>query len=358
MTIAAGIAVVLLGAIVVFQIALALGVPWGSAAWGGQYPGVLPTRLRVASAVAALVVYPLTIVLVLSTAGWVQVGLLDDLGSLPLWILAALLALGAVANFASRSPRERIWGPVALVVAICFVVLALSEDEPDPPQAMTRLALPAAGEVRPDYLADGTPVWVVGHDDGSVSVLSGFDSHLPFNLGKVLWWCETAQGFDNPEHGSKYDEFGFRIGGPAPTGLYAYETVAEGDRLLVAAPGQPPAFDERSTGPAEGEREWCFGLDGPIVYHEFESWPAWDSPSAAVESEADGWVLLNGELVADAGEVWLCSLNGCADRAFAAGVIAPPDPDMEFGPLGGERFIARVRDGVLVNVTRVMPERR
>ena len=28
---------------------------------------------------------------------------------------------------------------------------------------------------------------------------------------------------------------------------------------------------------------------------------------------------------------------------------------MEFGPIFGERFIARVRDGALTDVTRVMP---
>ncbi|HEX7172222.1 MAG TPA: hypothetical protein VF365_06400 [Candidatus Limnocylindria bacterium] len=144
MSIAAVVALVLLAVIVVFQLALALGAPWGAAAWGGQNPGVLPTRLRVASAVAALVVYPLIIVLVLSAAGWVEVPWLNRLGSLPMWILAALLAVGALANFASRSPRERVWGPVALAVAICCVILALGPTGTDAAEA-TRLTLRATG---------------------------------------------------------------------------------------------------------------------------------------------------------------------------------------------------------------------
>ena len=125
MILASILALVLLAVIVAFQLALALGAPWGAAAWGGQHPGVLPTRLRIASAVVALAVYPLIILLVLSAAGWVQVDWLEGLGGLPMWVLAGLLGLGALANFASRSPRERMWGPVALTVALCCVILAL-----------------------------------------------------------------------------------------------------------------------------------------------------------------------------------------------------------------------------------------
>ncbi len=123
---AASVAIGLLVVIAVFQLALALGAPWGAAAWGGQHAGVLPRRLRIASAVAGLVIYPLVIVLVLDAVGWISVGWLNGVGSLPMWILAGLLGLGALANFASRSPRERIWGPVALVTAICCALLALN----------------------------------------------------------------------------------------------------------------------------------------------------------------------------------------------------------------------------------------
>ena len=350
------VALVLLGVIVAFQLALALGAPWGSAAWGGQHPGVLPTRLRLASAVTALVVYPFIALLVLSAAGWVDVPWLDGLGTWPMWMLAGLLALGAFANFVSRSPRERPWGPVALAIAVCCAVLAIGEAEPV--AQPTRLARPITGEVRPDYLADGTPVWVVGHDDGTASVLSGFDTHTPFNIGKILWWCRGADAFENPEHGSKYDEFGLRIGGPAPTGLPAYAVVADGNVLLIGAPGAPPASDEPAAGPPESDRDWCANpAGGPFVLHTFDGWTSWDSPTEAVATELEGWILLNGELVADGGEVWLCSFRGCADRAFVAGVPAPTDPDMEFGPLFGERFIARVRDGALVNLTRVTTAR-
>jgi hypothetical protein len=119
------IAVVLLVVIAVFQAALALGAPWGEASWGGQNPGVLPRNLRIASGIAAVVVYPLIILLVLAGAGLIDDGWVPVDIAIVMWILAALLTIGAVMNAISRSPRERLWAPVALVVAICCAVIAI-----------------------------------------------------------------------------------------------------------------------------------------------------------------------------------------------------------------------------------------
>jgi hypothetical protein len=125
MILAAVLAVLLLVAIAAFQLALALGAPWGAAAWGGQNPGVLPSRLRIASGVAAVVVYPLIIVLVLASAGIIDAGWLPVDGTLIMWVLAGLLGVGAVMNFVSRSAPERRWGAVALTIALCCVAIAL-----------------------------------------------------------------------------------------------------------------------------------------------------------------------------------------------------------------------------------------
>jgi len=119
------VAVALLGVIAIFQAALALGAPWGDAAWGGQNPGVLPRNLRIASGIAAVVIYPLIILLVMAGAGLIDDGWLPVDITIVMWILAALLAVGAVMNAISRSPRERLWAPVALVVAICCALIAI-----------------------------------------------------------------------------------------------------------------------------------------------------------------------------------------------------------------------------------------
>jgi hypothetical protein len=125
MTVAAWIAATLLGVVCVFQLAIAAGAPLGAAAWGGQHPGVLPMRLRLASAVAGIGVYPLLIAVILAAGGVIGSDWLPVDPSVAAWALAVLLLVGSAANFASRSPRERIWGPVALVTAVCCVIVAL-----------------------------------------------------------------------------------------------------------------------------------------------------------------------------------------------------------------------------------------
>ncbi len=122
---AAIIAAALLGVVTVFQLALALGLPAAHASWGGRHDGKLPARLRVASAIAGLVVYPIIILIVLESGNVIDgPDLIPDVGSVGLWILTGLFALGALANFASRSKVERVWAPVSLAIAVCAAVVA------------------------------------------------------------------------------------------------------------------------------------------------------------------------------------------------------------------------------------------
>ena len=123
MEIAAAIAVVLLGIVTVFQAALALGAPLGAAAWGGRYPGELPVVFRVASAGAALLIYPGIVTIVLNSAGLIDVEWLPaNTGTM--WFLAAIFTLGTVANLISQSQPERIWAPVSAAIAICCAIIA------------------------------------------------------------------------------------------------------------------------------------------------------------------------------------------------------------------------------------------
>lgn len=108
--------------IVLFQVALALGAPLGRAAWGGTHAGSLPTGLRVASGVAALV-WGCAVLILLSRAGWGPLHIPDAVTRWGAWVLFGLLLLGALMNFASSSVWERFfWGPYALIVAgLCFL---------------------------------------------------------------------------------------------------------------------------------------------------------------------------------------------------------------------------------------------
>ena len=126
MEFAAILGAILLGVVAVFQAALALGAPWGAAAWGGQNPGVLPRPLRIASGITAVIVYPILGLILLASAGVVAVDWLPLKGPVVMWVLTGLLGIGTVMNLISRSPPERLWAPVALATAICCGIVALN----------------------------------------------------------------------------------------------------------------------------------------------------------------------------------------------------------------------------------------
>jgi hypothetical protein len=112
--------------IATFQVALALGAPLGRAAWGGTHVRV-PTRLRIASAIA-VVVWILAALVVLARAGVDASPVPDSVARWATWVVAGLVAVGALVNFASRSRWERfLWGPVAAVLAVLTVVVATSD---------------------------------------------------------------------------------------------------------------------------------------------------------------------------------------------------------------------------------------
>jgi hypothetical protein len=114
--------------IAAFQAALALGAPFGAAAWGGTHPGRLPSRLRVASAFAC-VFWLLAAVVVLDRGGSVVVSLPPALSWWGTWALVVLLPLGALLNFASRSRWERfVWGPLAFVLGPTCLAVAIGAD--------------------------------------------------------------------------------------------------------------------------------------------------------------------------------------------------------------------------------------
>ena len=116
---------VVAGGVVAFQLALALGAPWGAYAMGGAYPGRFPPPLRVAAVVQAVVIGLLALV-VLSAAGLI----LPDLAATFPWLVWLPLAVSAVAvvlNAISRSAGERrIWVPVAIVLLVSSLVVALN----------------------------------------------------------------------------------------------------------------------------------------------------------------------------------------------------------------------------------------
>lgn len=102
-------ALVALGA---FQTALALGAPWGRAAYGGTHDGTVPNHLRAISGVASLA-YGTSAILILRGSGSPRTR------SRAYTALSMLMGIGMIANGASRSPVERaIWTPVTAATTV------------------------------------------------------------------------------------------------------------------------------------------------------------------------------------------------------------------------------------------------
>lgn len=124
-SVAAIVFAVVTSAVVGFQLALALGAPWGAYAMGGRFPGELPPLMRVAAVVQAVLLV-LIVLIVLSRAGflfpqWAGVA------TWAVWVAVAVSAVALVLNTMTPSRDERrIWAPAAGVMLICSLAVALS----------------------------------------------------------------------------------------------------------------------------------------------------------------------------------------------------------------------------------------
>ncbi len=110
--------------VIAFQLALALGAPWGAYAMGGSFPGRFPTPLRIAAVVQAVVIGFIALA-VLSAGG---LALPDLAANLPwlVWVAVVISSLAVVLNAISRSAGERrIWVPVAVAMLLSSLVVAL-----------------------------------------------------------------------------------------------------------------------------------------------------------------------------------------------------------------------------------------
>jgi len=111
--------------VVLFQLALAAGAPWGAYAMGGAFPGVMPTPMRVAAVVQAAVLLGVGLV-VLSRAGLVLPGWRPVSRRL-IWVVSVLLGVSLVLNLITPSAMERlIWAPVVAVLFLTSLRVALA----------------------------------------------------------------------------------------------------------------------------------------------------------------------------------------------------------------------------------------
>ena len=110
--------------VIAFQIALALGAPWGAYAMGGAFPGQFPPEVRVAAVVQAVILAGLALV-ILARAG-IALPKWSRTSRWLVWVVVAFSALSLVLNLITPSARERaIWAPVALIMLVSSVIVAV-----------------------------------------------------------------------------------------------------------------------------------------------------------------------------------------------------------------------------------------
>ena len=113
----------LAGVALLFQIALALGAPWGALALGGRWQGRLPLMIRGFALVQAAVIAGMALVVAARTG-------ITDIPAGPRWLfwpVLMLTAVSAVANLTTPSPPERlVWGPVTAAMLLAAAITAFA----------------------------------------------------------------------------------------------------------------------------------------------------------------------------------------------------------------------------------------
>jgi hypothetical protein len=117
-------AIIILG-VVVFQIALAAGAPWGAYAMGGASPGQLLPALRVGAIIQAVLLAAMAAV-ILARAG-LALPRWSRASQWLVWIVVALTALSLILNLITPSAGERaLWAPILALLVISSLIVAFS----------------------------------------------------------------------------------------------------------------------------------------------------------------------------------------------------------------------------------------
>lgn len=113
----------LIGAI--FQMLLLLGFPLADYSWGGKYKGALPPRMRLASAVAALLLLFMAFVVLLQ-AHVVSLTVTSLPTHVVVWIITAFMGLNTLGNLASKNKKEKIlMTPLTGIAFVCCLLVSI-----------------------------------------------------------------------------------------------------------------------------------------------------------------------------------------------------------------------------------------
>jgi hypothetical protein len=122
-TISAIIFVILSGILILFQLGLTIGMPWGEASMGGKFPGKYPPKMRVVSLINSFVLsFMAVIVLIKSEVLFPQ---FRSFANVAIYFVVAFSAITAILNIITPSKIERkLWAPVAILLLTSSCIVA------------------------------------------------------------------------------------------------------------------------------------------------------------------------------------------------------------------------------------------
>ena len=115
----------LIAVVILFQIAMAGGAPWGHLAMGGRYPGQFPPPIRVAAIAQAIL---------LGCFAWViliRAQVIDssyyEMSKIAVWVVVAFMTLSLIMQLVTPSKWERIlWAPIVALMLACACMVGMS----------------------------------------------------------------------------------------------------------------------------------------------------------------------------------------------------------------------------------------
>jgi len=110
--------------VILFQLGLAMGMPWGAASMGGKFPGKYPPKMRIVAIVNILLLSFFTFVVMIESK------LIDNIIAFTdylIWVVVVFSIIGVVLNTITPSKIERIWAPLALIQLIASLIIALNK---------------------------------------------------------------------------------------------------------------------------------------------------------------------------------------------------------------------------------------
>lgn len=109
--------------IILFQLGLTIGMPWGAASMGGKYPGKYPPGMRVVSLINVCITsFIAAIVLIKSEIIWLQ---FKSFANVATYFVVAFSLVATILNTITPSKIERkIWAPVAAILLLTCSIVA------------------------------------------------------------------------------------------------------------------------------------------------------------------------------------------------------------------------------------------